>query len=71
MIEFLEEIIIIKEKPDAILTNYGWSNWTLMLAMEAWIKKGILKKYNVELIGANAEAIDNAENREQFKKNMT
>ena len=33
-------------------------------------KKGILKKYNIELIGANAEAIDKAEDRQKFKKHM-
>ena len=33
-------------------------------------KNGTLKKYNIELIGANAEAIDNAEDRQKFKKNM-
>ena len=31
---------------------------------------GILKKYNVELIGASEEAIDKAENREKFKASM-
>ena len=33
-------------------------------------KAGILKKFNLELIGANVEAIEKAENREQFKHTM-
>ena len=33
-------------------------------------KKGILKKYNIELIGANSKAIANAEDRKKFRKNM-
>ena len=65
--QFLEEIIK-KEKPDAILPTMGGQ--TGLNAAMSLDQKGILKKYNVELIGANAEAIDNAENREKFKKNM-
>ncbi len=65
--EVLEEIIQ-KEKPDAILPTMGGQ--TGLNAAMSLNEKGILKKYNVELIGANAEAIDNAENREKFKKNM-
>ncbi|MDP6192696.1 MAG: ATP-grasp domain-containing protein, partial [Paracoccaceae bacterium] len=41
----------------------------LNLAMEAE-KKGILKKYRIELIGANSKAIANAEDRKKFRKNM-
>ena len=41
----------------------------LNLAMEAE-KKGILKKYKIELIGANSKAIANAEDRKKFRKNM-
>ena len=41
----------------------------LNLAMEAE-KKGILKKYKIELIGANSKAISNAEDRKKFRKNM-
>ena len=33
-------------------------------------KKGILKKYKIELIGANSKAIANAEDRKKFRKNM-
>ena len=41
----------------------------LNLAMEAE-KKGILKKFKIELIGANSKAISNAEDRKKFRKNM-
>jgi len=34
-------------------------------------KSGILEKYKIELIGANAEAIDRAEDRQKFKKHMS
>ena len=66
-LEFLEKIIQ-KEKPDAILPTMGGQT-ALNLAMEAE-KKGILKKYKIELIGANSKAISNAEDREKFRKNM-
>ena len=58
------EKIIAKEKPDAILPTMGGQtglNVSLDLAT-----KGILKKYSVEMIGANQDAIDNAEDREKF-----
>ena len=64
---FLEKIIQ-KEKPDAILPTMGGQT-ALNLAMEAE-KKGILKKYKIELIGANSKAISNAEDRKKFRKNM-
>ncbi|OGV28803.1 MAG: carbamoyl phosphate synthase large subunit [Legionellales bacterium RIFCSPHIGHO2_12_FULL_35_11] len=58
--------IIAKERPDAILPTMGGQtalNCALDLARE-----GILEKYNVEMIGANREAIDKAEDRDQFRK---
>jgi len=67
-IEVLEKILI-KEKPDAILPTMGGQT-ALNLAMEAE-KKGILKKYKIELIGANSKAIANAEDRKKFRKNMS
>jgi len=60
--------IILREKPDAILPTMGGQT-ALNLAMEAE-KKGILKKYKIELIGANSKAISNAEDRKKFRKNM-
>ena len=62
------ELILKKEKPDAILPTMGGQT-ALNLAMEAE-KKGILKKYKIELIGANSKAIANAEDRKKFRKNM-
>ena len=66
-LEVLEKILK-KEKPDAILPTMGGQT-ALNLAMEAE-KKGILKKYKIELIGANSKAISNAEDRQKFRKNM-
>ena len=66
-LEVLEKIIK-KEKPDAILPTMGGQT-ALNLAMEAK-KKGVLKKYKIELIGANSKAISNAEDRKKFRKNM-
>ena len=63
--EILEKIII-KEKPDAILPTLGGQ--TALNAAMALHKAGILKKYNVELIGAKVEAIESGENRQKFKK---
>ena len=62
------EAIIKKEKPDAILPTVGGQT-ALNVAMDL-DNKGILKKYNVELIGANREAIETAESREKFKEAM-
>ena len=58
------ENIIALERPDAILATMGGQtalNCALDLARE-----GVLEKYNVELIGATKEAIDKAEDRQQF-----
>ena len=66
-LEVLEKILK-KEKPDAILPTMGGQT-ALNLAMDAE-KKGILKKYKIELIGANSKAISNAEDRKKFRKNM-
>lgn len=64
---YLEKIISI-EKPDAVLPTVGGQ--TALNAALNLYNKGILEKYNVELIGAKAEAIDKAEDRELFKKAM-
>ena len=65
--EYLEAIIK-KEKPDAILPTVGGQT-ALNVAMKL-DEEGILKKYNVELIGANRKAIETAESREMFKQAM-
>ena len=62
------EKIIIKEKPCAILPTMGGQ--TALNAAIELEKKGILKKYKVELIGADSKAISRAEDRDQFRKCM-
>ena len=62
------EKIIAKERPDAILpTMGGQTGLNTALALD---KMGVLKKYNVELIGAKVEAINMAEDRQLFKNAM-
>ena len=62
------EVIIKKEKPDALLPTVGGQ--TALDMTITLYKKDIFKKYNIELIGANIEAIEKAENRELFKRTM-
>jgi carbamoyl-phosphate synthase large subunit len=62
------ELIIDKEKPDAILPTMGGQT-ALNIAVEL-SEKGILEKYDVELIGARLHAIKKAEDRELFKEAM-
>ncbi|MBA4282164.1 carbamoyl-phosphate synthase large subunit, partial [Ralstonia sp.] len=63
------ERIIAKERPDAILPTMGGQT-ALNCALDLH-RHGVLKKYNVELIGASPEAIDKAEDRQKFKDAMT
>ena len=60
------EAIIAKEKPDAILPTLGGQT-ALNAAMQLH-ERGILEKYNVELIGAKVEAIKKGEDRQIFKQ---
>ena len=60
--------IIEKERPDAILPTMGGQ--TALNTALTLDKKGILKKNNVFLIGANREAIDKAEDRQLFDETM-
>ena len=62
------ERIIARERPDALLPTLGGQT-ALNLAMEL-AESGVLETYGVELIGANAEAIATAEDRERFKDAM-
>ncbi|MCL2571765.1 MAG: carbamoyl-phosphate synthase large subunit [Defluviitaleaceae bacterium] len=62
------ELIIAKERPDALLPNCGGQT-ALNLAMEL-DKTGILKKYEVEVIGINLAAIERGEDRIIFKEMM-
>lgn len=59
------EVIIAKERPDAILPTLGGQ--TALNAAMALHTEGILEKYNVELIGASFEAIQRGEDRQIFK----
>src|SRR6202167_4311287 len=63
--EVLEKVIA-KERPDAILPTLGGQT-ALNAAMDLHAN-GILKKYNVELIGADIDAIEACEDREKFKE---
>jgi carbamoyl-phosphate synthase large subunit len=62
------EKIVKKEKPDAILPTLGGQT-ALNVTVEA-DKRGIFKKYNVEVIGANIKSIKKAEDRELFRRAM-
>jgi len=60
--------IIEKERPCAVLpTMGGQTALNCALELEA---KGVLKEFNVEMIGATADAIDKAEDRSRFDKAM-
>ncbi|MBU4196062.1 MAG: carbamoyl-phosphate synthase large subunit, partial [Alphaproteobacteria bacterium] len=62
------EKIIAKERPDALLpTMGGQTALNTALALDA---SGALKKYGVEMIGAKAEVIDKAEDRQKFRDAM-
>jgi carbamoyl-phosphate synthase large subunit len=61
--------IIEKERPDAILPTMGGQ--TALNTALSLNKMGVLDKFNVELIGAKAEAIDKAEDRERFRDAMS
>ena len=63
----LEEIIA-KERPDALLPNLGGQSG-LNLCAEL-NKSGVLEKYNVQVIGVQADAIERGEDRIEFKKTM-
>ncbi|MCH4089968.1 carbamoyl-phosphate synthase large subunit [Acetobacter sp.] len=65
--EFVERIIL-KEKPDAILPTMGGQ--TALNAAMALDASGFLVKHNVELIGAKADVIDRAEDRQKFREAM-
>ena len=62
--EFVEKIIKI-EKPDALLPTMGGQT-ALNVSIELF-NSGVLKKYNVKMIGANPKAIELAEDRQKFK----
>ncbi|AWN26183.1 MULTISPECIES: carbamoyl-phosphate synthase large subunit [unclassified Streptomyces] len=63
--EFVEKIIA-KERPDALLPTLGGQ--TALNTAISLHEAGTLDKYNVELIGANVEAINKGEDRDLFKE---
>ena len=60
--------IIEKERPDAVLPTMGGQ--TALNTALALFKDGTLEKYGVQMIGADAEAIDKAEDRLKFREAM-
>ncbi|MGK2348211.1 carbamoyl-phosphate synthase large subunit [Actinomyces sp. W5033] len=58
--------IIDKERPDALLPTLGGQ--TALNAAMSLVEAGVLERYDVELIGANAEAINAGEDRDEFKR---
>lgn len=65
--EYVEKIIA-REKPDALLPTLGGQT-ALNCAMELH-RTGVLARYGVRMIGANADAIDKGEDRQRFKDAM-
>ena len=65
--DFVERVIA-KERPDALLPTMGGQT-ALNTALKLF-ENGILDKYGVKMIGADADAIDKAENRQRFRKAM-
>jgi len=63
------EKIIEREKPDALLPTMGGQT-ALNCALDL-VQHGVLEKHGVELIGANAKAIEKAEDRQKFKEAMS
>ena len=61
--------IIEKERPDALLPTMGGQ--TALNCALSLRRMGVLEKFNVQMIGATADAIDKAEDRELFREAMT
>src|SRR5437870_35034 len=61
--------IIEKERPDALLPTMGGQ--TALNTALSLRRMGVLDKFSVKMIGATADAIDKAEDRERFRKAMT
>ncbi|MBI1340135.1 carbamoyl-phosphate synthase large subunit [bacterium] len=65
--DFVEKIIT-EEKPDALLPTMGGQ--TALNCAMTLARDGVLERHGVELIGANAEAIEMAEDRSKFREAM-
>ena len=66
--DFVEKVIA-KEKPDGILLGFGGQT-ALNVGVEL-AEKGVLKKYNIEVLGTPIESILNTEDRDLFVKKIT
>ncbi len=64
---FVEQIIE-KERPDGIMLSFGGQT-ALNCGVELW-QKGILKQYNVKVLGTSVETIMAAEDRDLFKEKL-
>src|SRR5262245_50442142 len=62
------ERVIEQERPDALLPTLGGQTG-LNLAMDL-ARTGVLERYSVEMIGANADVIEKAESRQRFREAM-
>ena len=62
------EKIIAKERPDAVLPTMGGQ--TALNCALSLNKMGVFEKYGVQMIGADADAIDKAEDRQRFREAM-
>jgi len=62
------ELIIARERPDALLPTLGGQ--TALNTAMALYRNGVLERYNVRLVGANADAISKGEDRQLFKEAM-
>jgi len=62
------ELIIKRERPDALLPTMGGQ--TALNVASLLAEKGVLERYGVKMIGANYAAIRKAEDREHFKEAM-
>ncbi len=60
--------VIVRERPDSLLPTLGGQ--TGLNTAVALAESGVLKKYNVRMLGANLKAIKKAEERDRFKKTM-
>ena len=65
--EFVEKVIK-EERPDGILLGFGGQ--TALNCGTELAERGILKKYNVKVLGTSVEAIERADNRDLFRKTM-
>ncbi len=65
---YFVEKVIEKERPKGILLSFGGQT-ALNCGVELW-KRGVLKKFNVKVLGTPVETIENTEDRELFNKKL-